>query len=134
MSTQLVIRHAQMDALDASAWRRYTEHFARELQRLFPERARHMGDAALQQHAHLCVERLRHRCYNRESILKLLSLSLLYGVNFETDPETEWMGAYLRDLQVSDPDERVRRLYTAVLARLRTARSSRQAREAFARG
>ena len=115
----LTIRKAQMQALGRAAMQEFEKDMLQHLRQFFPDECAALGSKALREHTRHAIARAKEYGLTSErDLCKYLNLTMIYGRDFDTDPELEWMRDFLIDPDVSDPSERMRRLYAESLHRL----------------
>jgi hypothetical protein len=130
-----VIRKAQMHALAEPREARLVDALTTHLDRFFPTECAALGPLGLCTHIQESLRHARAQGLRAEaSLFKYLNLSMLHGPRLGARPGESWMADMLADPEVSDPDERLHRVYQRVMARLRTEEQNQRAREAFSHG
>lgn len=124
----LIIRPPQMAAIaEQLLLGRLTVH----LRQYFPEQCSAFGQDGLRDHVLTVLEQIRPFELCEETLYKYMNITIIHGINFQERPEHAWMATYLHDASVPDYNDRIRRLYSAVVARAERERSNRKAREMF---
>jgi hypothetical protein len=118
-AAMLTIRKEQMQALSRVTIQEFEKDMAQHLTQFFPDESAAMGDKALRAHIRHAIARAKEYGVTSErDLCKYLNLTMVYGRDFDTDPELEWMRDFLADPDVPDPGERMSRLYAESLHRL----------------
>lgn len=130
----LTIRKEQMQALRRVTIQEFEKDMLQHLMQFFPDESAAMGDKALRAHIRHAIARAKEYGVTSErDLCKYLNLTMVYGRNFDTDRELEWMRDFLTDADVPDPSERMSRLYAEALYRLELEEENRRAIEEFER-
>jgi hypothetical protein len=117
-AAMLTIRKEQMQALSRVTIQEFEKDMAQHLTQFFPDESAAMGDKALRAHIRHAIARAKEYGVTSErDLCKYLNLTMVYGRDFDTDPELEWMRDFLTDPEVPDPSERMSRLYAETLYR-----------------
>ena len=115
----LTIRKEQVQALSRVTIQEFEKDMLQHLMQFFPDESAAMGDKALRAHIRHAIARAKEYGVTSErDLCKYLNLTMVYGRNFDTDRELEWMRDFLTDADVPDPSERMSRLYAEALYRL----------------
>jgi hypothetical protein len=114
----LTIRKEQVQALGRVAIQEFEKNMLRHLKQFFGDESAAMGDEALREHIRHAISRAKQYGLTSErDLCKYLNLTMVYGGDFDTHPELEWMRDFLTDPEVPDPSERMSRLYAETLYR-----------------
>ncbi len=129
----LTIRASQLALLEQARVASFSDDMQAHVLRHFSNSLPDIDGITLQ----LAIDQtlLRAREYgleNRASRCRFLNLALIYGWQFDTDPQNAWMREMLRDTEVSSADDRIRLLVDECLYRLRIEEQNRRLRSNFA--
>jgi len=131
----LTIRKEQMQALNRVTMEEFEVDMVRHLMHFFPNECAAMGDKTIRAHVRDAISRAREYDVTCErDLCEYLNLAMIYGWDFDADPELEWMRDFLIDPEVADPGERMRRLHAEALYRLELAEEKRRTIEEFEHG
>ena len=115
----LTIRKEQVQALSRVTIQEFEKDMLQHLMQFFPDESAAMGNKELRAHIRHAIARAKgYGVSSERDLCKYLNLTMVYGRDFDTDPEVEWMRDFLTDPDVSDPGERMSRLYAEALYRL----------------
>jgi hypothetical protein len=115
----LVLRNAQLKALEAAAWREFEDRLMTHLQRFFPAPCAALGPAGLRRLCQEGIARARaHGFRSERDLCKFLSLTLVFGRDF--DREQPWATEIVA--LGGAPSARMDRLFAAGLARAEEGR------------
>ena len=118
-AVMLTIRKAQIQALGRVVMQEFEKDMLQHLEQFFPDESSAMGDKALRELIRHAIARAKdYGLTSERDLCKYLNLTMVYGRDFDTDPELEWMRGFLTDPDVLDPSERMSRLYAESLHRL----------------
>lgn len=115
----LVIRKEQMDTLHAQSAERFVQRMALFLREQFAEETTTCSDEALRHRIRRELESAGgFGLISERALCSYLNLVTMYGEGFLERDENRWMVDYLTDPAVQDPDQRMHRLYLAVIKKL----------------
>jgi len=104
------------------------------LTRFFPDESGAMGEEGLREHVRHAIDRGKdYGLTSERDLCKYLNLTMVYGRDFDIDPQLEWMREFLTDPDVPEPSERMSRLYAQTLYSLELEEENRRAIEEFER-
>jgi hypothetical protein len=116
----LTIRKEQMEALRRPRLERLYLDLIVHIRTSFAEQSAGMSDEELQQHIRKAVGRAsQYQLRSERALYKFVSLSMLYGTDFDQAETTKWMRAILTDAEISSPNRRMDLLYDEVIRRLK---------------
>ena len=102
----LVIRNEQMEALNQNSLEQFENRMVDHLRDIFPVETEDMSTEDLR---HLIREGIdKAEAYDITDEVEVetyLECVVQYGVNFDTDPQTAWVGEILRDERFSETDK-----------------------------
>ncbi len=123
----LTIRKEQIQAFSRVAMKEFEKDMLQHLEQFFPDECATLGGKALREYIQNAIVRAKEYGLTSErDLCKYLNLTMVYGRDFDTDPELEWMRDFLTDPDVLDPGERMSRLYAESLHRLEPEASDRE--------
>ena len=103
----MIIREEQMKVFSAYMWRRFEDQMAAHLRRTFPELTFGMTDEDLLSTIRAGIQRAANYGVQREPDLQtFLEYVTCYGLNFDTNPDTNWAGQVLHD-KTRNPSEKM---------------------------
>lgn len=113
-SPMLTISARQMEGLKQAVLERFVSRTLHHVEAHFSTHWRIIGEAQLRAVIRLAVERAgRHSLTTERDVSLYLNLMLLLGSAFDTDAQLPWAAQILSDAELTDPQERVDRLYDA---------------------
>lgn len=123
----LVIRKEQMEIFKREAMRQFEKEMALHIKQYF------LGmDVAFQEDILLTYIRYiisRAKSYGLSSerdLCKYLNLSMICGRDFDNNPHLSWMTKILSNSGITNPSDRIEKLYKEVLHRLEHQESGRR--------
>lgn len=122
-----MLRNARMGAFDLAESAR--------LRAAFPAATAALDDIQLLES--VTQTRLRAESYGLASdadLARFLNLAVVFGWDFDHDPERTWMRRMLTDPTISSPSERLRLLTAAAIRRLEIEEHNRRLRATFGVG
>src|SRR4051794_31742361 len=94
----MILRNAQIEALYRDARERFERDMVRMLRVRQAEKTREMSDVQLRAVITVGIDKaVGYGLRVYDDIRSFLNLSILLGSDFDTSPETEWIGEILRD-------------------------------------
>jgi hypothetical protein len=115
----LTLRGEQIEILAAPRLERLYEDLVAHVRKDFPEETDGLSDERLLAHMRLVLKRARKYGIRAErDVYKYVNLSVLFGPYFDEKEETAWTKDYLLDEDISDPHQRMNRLYEEAIDRL----------------
>lgn len=119
---RLIIRPPQMDAFTASAVSGFEDRVCVHLNKFFPEQCEALGQADTRDAIRYGIARAA--AYGIESergVCKYIDLMFAFGRDYDVDDDLPWAAGILADETITDPKERIEKLYRTALRRIREA-------------
>lgn len=130
----LTIRSEQFPVLAGDQIRRFRDDLRRHLMRWFRGECEAIGEGGVAELIDRSVANARRLGLRSERALTLYaSLAILHGPELGYTDETRWMRDYLEDPEVSEPEERLGRLYGRLLFEEQRVAANARALEAYER-
>jgi hypothetical protein len=102
----MIIRMEQMETLSDYTFRKFVDRMVAHLKKEFPEQTENMGEDALRDLINKSMERAEtYGVTDDIDIERYLECALLYGRDFDANPQTLWAGEILRDNDLSGFDK-----------------------------
>jgi hypothetical protein len=115
----LVIRKAQMDALNAYVVESFENEVAAQLAARFPERSAQMGEAGVRELIQAGIRKsLSYGVQAQDDVARVIELMVEFGEEFDKRPDLAWPCEALRD-RVLTGDAKVSLLMSRLAARRR---------------
>lgn len=112
----LVINKSQMEALGQAARRRFEDRMVEHLGEFAPALARAAGEEHLRKAIHLGISRAgRYGLTHQGPVRLYLELMLLFGSDFDTDPQYTWAASILGHADPGPQMQLAERLYEKTL-------------------
>lgn len=128
----LTIRKKQIQAFEPPLRQRLHQKLLRHVRTHFVEETEGRTDQELLEHigaAHLGAESYGIRA--ERDLYLYVNITVIHGLDFDRAEETAWTKEVLSDQTVSDPGQRMDRLYEAVIHRLEVEEANARTRERF---
>ncbi len=128
----LRIRREQMQAMRAPLRNKMRQDLMEHARSCFPDEVMEMGEEDTFKLIDDAMTKAEsYEVASERDMYKLFNIIMLRGVDFDEDPDNEWMTAYLTDSEILNPSDRVHRLYEEVVRRLEVEENNRRIEEQF---
>jgi hypothetical protein len=115
----LIIRREQMAALAGAQADKLMTSLRSYVRRNFSEECASLTDRELLERLAAIVGHANtYGITGKRGLYKYAAIAMVYGDEFDSNPEHEWMVDYLTDEDVPDADERMGRLYAEIIDRM----------------
>lgn len=115
----LLIRKEQMAALAGAQADTLMASLLSYVRGNFSEECSSQTDRELIERLEAIVGRAKtYGITGKRGLYKYAAIAMVYGDDFDGNPEHEWMVDYLKDEDVPDADERMGRLYAEIIDRM----------------
>ena len=105
----LVIREEQMEVFEAYTLRNFETELVKHLQKFAPQQSDIIGEPGIRTVVKLGMERADSYYFtNRGPICSYLELMVMFGSDFDTDPQYPWLAEILNDTEHGDILQMVR--------------------------
>lgn len=115
----LTLRPEQVAKFDEVAQKRFEDWMVLHIRECFPDDSKEHSEANIRQLIRYGIK--RGASYVIESgpdLCKYIDIMVMYGRDFDLDPELEWPQEILSDRELADPTDKVASLYAAAIADL----------------
>jgi hypothetical protein len=110
----MIIRQAQMDAMSESFNDDYIKRIMPSLKEDYPEECAALGDEDLRDLARYGMDRSEsYRITTEVNVYCYIAMMLLFGRDFDTDPDYLWASDILNDCEFNGEDEKTDSLCNA---------------------
>jgi hypothetical protein len=114
----LSIRKEQEETLKNAAMERFVTDMVDYVKKHFAEKAGTMDEKELKDYILTSISMAKKYCLESEvDFRKFIHITMLYGLDYDTNKELEWMIEILSDNTETNPSERLDTLYKEVLKR-----------------
>ena len=115
----LTIRKEQTEAMRRPLVEQRIVDLVAHVKQDFPEETRGQSDEELYDRIEETLKRAeRYDITSDRDVYKYVNISMIYGIDFNEQDETDWTADYLTDQEVTNPTHRMDRLYSEVIRRL----------------
>lgn len=113
----LLIRQAQMEALNKSAQMGFEDKMLAHLNRFFPDAFAAMGEPGALKMIRHGIRRAKHHGFNSErDVCKYIDVMVVFGRDFDQDANLPWAAEILSDNTITDNKVRIDLLVTCAMA------------------
>ena len=112
----LRIAKRQMGVFQKYAVTQFEDRMATHLNKFFPDICKTLGDGPLREAIQYGMRRAKfYHISSERDVCKYIDLMFAYGPDFDKDPALPWAAGILKDDTISDPTEKIERLYEHAL-------------------
>jgi len=112
----LTLRPEQLQKFSDAAVKRFEDGMVVHLKKFFPEECAALGEVKLRQLIQHGIVRARlYGVTGRRDVCNYIDIMLVFGANFDIDPNLPWARQLLTNARVTDPSARMRRLYAVAM-------------------
>ena len=123
----LTIRNEQFAKLSQRFREKFEARLTAHAERFFPKECQAAGPEGLSVLVRSVIPLgQRYQLEAEKDLVKLLGLMLIFGANFDTDPQLGWLIERLVDGEVTLPAARLDRAYAEAIRRVRMERRGRE--------
>jgi hypothetical protein len=110
----LTIRKEQMAVFGTLGQKAFEDRMLAHLEKVFPEQSAVRGEPKLRETIQYGTQRAAaHRIISERDVCKYIDLMILYGRDFDKDPNHPWAQSILQNQAIRDPTSKIERLYRA---------------------
>jgi hypothetical protein len=110
----LTIRKEQMAAFGPLGKKVFEDRIVAHLKKCFPEQSEALGDAKVRETIQYGTQRAAaYRIVSERDVCKFIDLMILYGRDFDKDPNLPWAQSILNSQAIRSPSTKVDRLFKA---------------------
>jgi len=112
--SMFVIRKEQLEAFGPLGKKAFEDRVIAHLKKVFPERSHTLGELKLRETIQFATQRAAaYRITSERDVCKYIDLMILYGRDFDKDPNLPWALAILQNQTIRNPSSKIERLYKA---------------------
>ncbi len=128
----LRIRSEQAEALRAPFRDKTRTELSDHAHSCFPEEVSEMGEESLSEVIDLTLQKAEsYKIAFKRDLLKFFNVVLIFGIDFDEGPETDWMKEILADMSTPKVSDRVQKLHDAALYHLEVEENKRKIEEKY---
>jgi hypothetical protein len=110
----LTIRKEQMAAFGPIGLKAFEERVVMHLKKIFPGQSESLGEPKLRETIQYGTQRAAaYRITSERDVCKYIDLMILYGPDFDKDPNLPWVQSILQNGAIRNPATKIDRLYKA---------------------
>ena len=114
----LTIRKEQVEALSAAGVENFIDRAAEHVGKFFPEHVKALSGERLREDIRYGITRAAsHGIVSERDVCKYIDLMILYGRDFDKDPNLPWAQSVLRNQAIRNPSSKIERLFKAAKKR-----------------
>jgi hypothetical protein len=110
----LTIRKEQLAVFGPLGKNAFEDRVVAHIKKVFPEQSQTLGEPKLRETIQYGTQRAAaHRIISERDVCKYIDLMILYGRDFDKDPNLPWVQSVLQNPAIRDPASKIERLYKA---------------------
>jgi hypothetical protein len=123
----LTLRKEQLAAFGPLGKKVFEDRVLTHLNKIFPEQTKSLAEPKLRETIQYGTQRAAsYRITSERDVCKYIDLMLLYGRDFDKDPNLPWAQSVLQNRAINDPTSKIERLYKAAKKHENLARQGQQ--------
>ena len=113
----LTIRKEQLAAFGPLGEKTFEDRVIAHLKKVFPEQSESLGEPKLRETIQYGTQRAAaYRIISERDVCKYIDLMVLYGSDFDKDPNLPWAQSILQNKGIKDPTNKIDNLFNAAKA------------------
>src|SRR5580692_10520772 len=114
----LTIRKEQLAVFGPLGKKAFEDHMVAHLKKVFPAQFESFGDPQLRETIQYGTQRAAaYHITSERDVCKYIDLMILYGRDFDKDPNLPWAQSVLRNQAIRNPSSKIERLFKAAKKR-----------------
>jgi hypothetical protein len=110
----LTIRKEQLAVFGPLGKKAFEDRMLTHLKKVFPEQSESLGEPKLRESIQYGTQRAAaYRILSERDVCKYIDLMILYGRDFDKDPNLPWAQSILQNHAIRNPSSKIERLYKA---------------------
>jgi hypothetical protein len=110
----LAIRKEQLAVFGPLGKKAFEDRMIAHVKKIFPEQSETLGEPKLRETIQYGTQRAAAYCIISErDVCKYIDLMILYGRDFDKDPNHPWAHSVLQNQAIRNPSSKIERLYKA---------------------
>jgi hypothetical protein len=110
----LTLRKEQLAVFGPLGKKAFEDRMLSHLKKVFPEQSEALGEPKLRETIQSGTQRAAaYRIISERDVCKYIDLMILYGRDFDKDPNLPWAQSILQNQAIRNPSSKIERLYTA---------------------
>jgi hypothetical protein len=123
----LTIRKEQMAVFGPLGKKVFEDRMLAHLKKVFPEQSEAQGEPKLRETIQYGTQRAAaYRIISERDVCKYIDLMVLYGRDFDKDPNNPWAQSILQNQAIRNPTSKIERLYKAAKKQENKAQPGKQ--------
>ena len=123
------IRKEQLDALSQASLKGFEERMVVHLNKFFQPQCRPLGEVKVREWIHYGIQRAKsYGIISERDVCKYIDLMFAFGRDFDKDRNYSLALQILTDEEITDPTQRINKLFDTALERLRQAAAAEGAK------
>jgi len=108
----LTIRKEQLAVLQKKEVQKFGDRMVAHLTEVFPEKSKALGEGGLREIIRYGLSRAAsYRIAAERDVCKYIDLMIVFGRDFDRDPNQPWAGAILNDRKTKSPARKMKQLF-----------------------
>jgi hypothetical protein len=110
----LTLRKEQLAVFGPLGKKAFEDRMLSHLKKVFPEQSEALGEPKLRETIQSGTQRAAvYRIISERDVCKYIDLMILYGRDFDKDPNLPWAQSILQNQAIRNPSSKIERLYKA---------------------
>ena len=110
----LTIRKEQLAVFGPLGKKAFEDRMLVHIKKIFPEQSETLGEPKLRETIQYGTQRAAaYRITSERDVCKYIDLMILYGRDFDKDPNLPWAQSILQNQAIRNPTSKIERLYKA---------------------
>jgi len=110
----LTIRKEQLAVFGPLGIRAFEDRVIAHLKKVFPDQSQILGEVKLRESIQYGTQRAAaHGIISERDVCKYIDLTILYGRDFDKDPNLPWVQSILQNQAMRNPSSKIESLYKA---------------------
>jgi len=110
----LTLRKEQLAVFGPLGKKAFEDRMIAHLKKVFPEQSETLGEPQLRETIQYGTQRAAaYRITSERDVCKYIDLMVLYGRDFDKDPDLPWAQSILHNQAIRNPSSKIERLYKA---------------------
>jgi hypothetical protein len=110
----LTLRKEQLAVFGPIGKKAFEDRMLSHLKKIFPEQSGTLGEPKLRETIQYGTQRAAaYRIISERDVCKYIDLMILYGRDFDKDPNQPWAQSILQNQAIRNPTSKIERLYRA---------------------
>jgi hypothetical protein len=110
----ITIRKEQLAVFGPLGKKAFEDRVVTHIKKVFPEQSQSLGEPKLRETIQYGTQRAAaYKIISERDVCKYIDLMILYGRDFDKDPNLPWAQSILQNQAIRNPSSKIERLYKA---------------------